>query len=119
MPNWCYNQLTIKHDDVELVNELGVLIEKIVENQAQAIIPAFLDGISGTHDHAPLASGIGFFQVIPHHNFRARREIRPLNKLHEVFRRRILVFDKRRSRVQYFSDIVRRNVRGHTDGNTG
>src|SRR5213082_56771 len=48
---------------------------------------------------------------------RPGRKVRPWNNLHHLFQRRIGLFDQQNRSIHDFAQIVRRDVRGHTDGN--
>src|SRR5205807_6514400 len=49
----------------------------------------------------------------------AGRKVRPLHMLHQLVQRDVRIVDLRADAVDYFDQVVRRNIRGHSDGDAG
>ena len=72
----------------------------------------------GAHHYTALACHISFHVFRRLENHASGREIGSFDNRHEFFDRNVGVIHHHNAAVYYFAKIVRRNISGHTNGNT-
>ncbi len=103
---------------VDLVRQLGH------DDPRVALGPLF-DLADGAHLDRTAAGRIGVVDPLPAEDQSARREVRPLDVFHDRSEHLVGVFGKFRllehlyDRVDDLAEVVRRDVRGHADSDTG
>ena len=96
---------------VDLIGELG-------HNNAHSAVFIFFDFRSGSYSDFTSARCVSGTDSGATHNDTGGREIRPLDVFHEFFQGRIGIVNQTAHTVDDFTEVVRRNIRRHTDGNT-
>ena len=92
------------------------LVRNFGDDDVFAVLADFLDGGLGAHHEAAAAGFVGGFDAFAAGDVRAGRKIRTGHDLHDFFQRRVRLVDQNDRGVHDFAQIVRRNVRGHADG---
>ena len=78
----------------------------------------FLDFCACAHNNPAPAGGVGGADAAPAHNKPAGREVRPLDILHQLIELYHRVVDNRDNSVDNLAQVVRGDIRRHTDGDT-
>ena len=94
------------------------LIANLVDDDRKAVLANFLDPGLGTHDYTAAPLKIGFARAGSAQHDAAGREVRAGNIFDQLFRRQVGVFDQGLAGIDYFAQIMRRDIRRHTHGNT-
>src|SRR5208283_1797527 len=89
------------------------------DNLAAGAVVHIADVSLGADNHAAAAGGIGALDAVFTENDAAGGEIRPLDKLGQFFDGGVRVINEMGDAFTDLSEVVRRNIRGHTDGDTG
>src|SRR5438128_8150774 len=102
----------------DALDELGLvhLVRNFSDDDIFAILAGFLDGGFRAHGKAAAAIFVSGFDAFAAGNVRAGRKIRAGNDLHHFLERCVRFFDEQNCGVHDFAQVVRRNVRRHTDG---
>src|SRR4029079_17532016 len=79
---------------------------------------SLLDLGPGSHDYSALTVLIRFFDALPSVDVRAGREIRALDDLPELGNAGFRVVDQEMDALDDLSEVVGRDVGGHTDSDT-
>ena len=101
-----------EHPLVDLIGDLR-------DDDALAVLAEFLDLGAGAHRDASLAGGVHAADARAAEDQPLCREVRPLNVLHEVVDRGLRIVQHAEAGVDDLGQIVRRDVRGHADGDAG
>src|SRR5258707_7462238 len=92
------------------------LVRNFGDDDAFAVFSGLFDGGFGAHDEAAAARFVSGFDAFTARDVRSGREIRSRHNLHHFFQRRVWFFDQQNGGVHDLPQIVRWDVRGHTDG---
>ena len=99
-------------DELQLVDVIGNF-----RDDNAVVVAVFLNfGAAAHHDPAPAGRIGGADAGAPHDNA-AGREVGTLDVLHDVGKLRVGVVDEQADRIHHLTQIVRRNVGRHADGN--
>ena len=106
-------QLRNVFDQLLLVYAIGNLCDDNLIVQ----ITAFYIGL-GAHNHTSPTRFVCILDALESHDVSTCREVRTFNILHQRFYIHILVVDISNASVNYFAEVMGRNVSCHTDSNT-
>src|SRR5690606_9391186 len=93
---------------VDLERQLG-------DDDALASVGQLLDAGLAAHFDAPAPGLVGFFDAVAAQDLRAGRKVGAADDGHQLLDGRVGVVDEHDEPVDYFAQIVRRDVRGHAD----
>ena len=105
-----------------VLEHLGLIdaIRNFRDDDSLAPVGRLLNLGNAAHGELPTPLTIHRIDAVDAANLRASREVGALHKLHEIVNRAVLaVLDIIIDSIAKFTEIMRRNVRGHTDGDTG
>ena len=94
------------------------LIANLIDDDGKPVLANFFDTGLSPHNHAAAPLKVGFACTGPAQHDPACGEVGAGNIFNQLFRGQIGIFDQRLTGIDHFAQIVRRNVRRHTDGNT-
>ena len=97
---------------VDLIREFG-------DDDLLAATLEFLDVAAGTDVDTTATGLVGRDDLRRTVDDAARREIRSRHDLHDLRQRDLGSVDHRDAGIHHLAEIVRRDIRGHTDGDTG
>ena len=108
------------HQIRNLLDEDGLvdLVGDFRRDDTRAAVAHLLDIGAGAHGNPAVAGHVGLPDPAVTHDQSGCREIRPLDILHEVFHRAVRIVDHADDAVDNLLQVMRRNVRGHPDGDT-
>src|SRR5260221_7096423 len=108
----------VLHQFGDALDELGFvdLIGNFRDDDILAVLAHLLDGGFGAHHKAAAAGFVGGFDAFAAGDVGARGKIRTGHELHYFFQCGVRLFDEQHGGVDDFAEIVRRDVRGHADG---
>ena len=111
-------ELLLMHKIRDLLQKVGFIDAKRYRSDDYLIVALLaLDDLRiATHDHRPAAGRIRMRDVLLIECDAARRKVGALHELQQIFRRRVSVVDEMHGRLAHLAQIVRRDVRRHTDG---
>src|SRR5712692_4560590 len=92
------------------------LIRNLRDDDALAVLGGLFDGGLGAHGKAAAARFVSGFDAFAARDVRPGRKIRPRHNFHYFLERRVRLFDQQNGGVHDLAQIVRRDVRGHADG---
>src|SRR6266851_2100327 len=92
------------------------LVRNFGDDDAFAVFGGFFDGCLSAHDEAAAPGFVRSFNAVAPRDVRSGRKIRPRHNFHYFFQRRVGLFDQQNRRVHNLTQVVRRDVRGHADG---
>ena len=92
------------------------LVRQLGDDDLDGALLVLLDRRRGPHLHAAAAGAVGVDDPGPAEDAGAGREVRPLDELHQVVGRGLRVVDQVDRGVDDLAEVVRRDVRGHADG---
>ena len=111
--------------DLAVVDELGDLladhldrglVRHLGDDDAQVALAALLDLGDGAHLDRAATGAVGVVDPAAAEDQRARREVGALHELHEVVVGGVGVVEQVLHRVDHLTEVVRRDVRRHADG---
>ena len=79
---------------------------------------ATLDVGLSTHNHTASSSLVSILNTLQTHNVGTCWEVRTLDVLHQGFYIHILIIDVSHAGIDYFTEVMSRNIGGHTNSNT-
>ena len=106
------DELRDAFDEARLVD----LVRQLRDDDARLAVRKRLDAGVRAHLDDATARRVGALDALGAENEAGRREIRPLDDLHELFDRRVGVVDEHERAVDDLAHVVRRDVRRHADG---
>ena len=95
------------------------LIGKLGDDDARAVAAEFFKFRAGAQDDLTAARGVSRADAAAAHNDALGREVGTRDVLHQVVKRRLRVIEHADAGVDDLGQVVRRDVRRHTDGDTG
>ena len=101
----------------DILDQVGLvdLIGEFGHDDAVFAVVHRLDLHLRLHDHAPTSGAISLFRALGPQNQRGGGEIGSLNKLHQVFGRRLGMVKQVQGGLDHFAEVVRRHAGGHAD----
>ena len=108
------DQLGDPFDQARFIDHIG----KRLDDNAITVVSDFLNLRVTAHDDTPAPASVSRTSSRDAHDLSARREVGCRNELHQVIDRRIWVVDQKNRARDHFAQIVRRNVRHHSDSDT-
>jgi len=109
--------VTNKFGDLFNHRRLVHLIRDFSNDESVSIFPDFLDINLGPHRDGATAIFIGIADARAAENDTCCRKVRTWNNLHELGKRHGRIFHDGDRRVDHLTQVVRRYVGGHPDGN--
>ena len=98
---------------------LVYLIRQLVYYYPRSLVLAeLLELGSGSHDYPAPSGGVGLADAVSAHDYALRREIGAGDMLHKVGNGRLRVIKEADGGVYHLAQVMRRNVRRHTDGDS-
>ena len=95
------------------------LIRKLGDDDARAVAAEFFKFRAGAQDDLAAARGVSRADAAAAHDDALGREVGARDVLHQVVKRRLGIVEHADAGVDDLGQVVRRDVRRHTDGDTG
>src|SRR5207302_7697862 len=104
-------QLRDARDERRLVDHVGDL----GDDDPLASVLRLFEGVAGAHDQATVTGAVSGGNALATNDDAARREVRSLDQLHQIFGGGVRMLDEIDLGVADFAQVVRRNVGRHAD----
>ena len=91
------------------------LIRQLRNNNTDSVVSVFFKFGATAHDHSAAAGLVGGTDSASAHNDAACREIRTLDVLHQIGKRRLRIVQNTQAGVDDLGEVVRRDVGRHAD----
>ncbi len=109
------------HEIDDVVDQRGAvdLVRQLRDDDGAPVALELLGVRLGADADAAAAGAVGLFEPAGAEDHAAGREVRPLDELHQVVGGGLRVVDHVQGGVDDLTEVVRRNVGGHADGDAG
>ena len=111
-------QLLLAHELAEFLEQaLAIdLVRNLLDNDGVAAVLLLFDLALGADGDRAATGVVRVDDALLTHDQATRREVRAGQHGHQLFGRRVGVVDQHAHRIDGFAEVVRRDVRGHADG---